>query len=355
MMNDATLHAPAPRLRYSLIAAFAGVAAMLGGCVSADSQQALQRAALAAAPMAAPMKGWQSPLRATHPLVGRIWEVESERYLSADELVEALATKRFVLLGEKHDNPDHHSLQLALVDALASSGRLAGISFEMLASPITPRLKTLPTRTFESANALAAYLEWDDRGWDWELYGPLVKRVVDLRIPIAAGNISRDQMSAMYSPASDEADKSAPPRSQQPLSSDALASLRADIDTSHCGMLPESQFDAMLRVQQGRDLEMARSLMALPSASGVRVLIAGNYHTRQDIGVPNYLFAADSARAPALERGDIVNVSLLEVATGELEPAAYLETSLGQASADYLWFTPALSDKDYCASLRGEG
>ena len=78
------------------------------------------------------------------------------------------------------------------------------------------------------------------------------------------------------------------------------------------------------------------------------VLIAGNYHVRQDLGVPNYL----AARETDLPRSRIVAVAALEVQEGETDPTAYQEVLESQPAYDYLWFTPALTSEDYCSSLR---
>ena len=63
----------------------------------------------------------------------------------------------------------------------------------------------------------------------------------------------------------------------------------------------------MVRVQQARDYSMAQS-MAAPDDSEIAVLVAGNYHARQDLGVPNYLLAKHNN----LSREDIVNVANIE-------------------------------------------
>jgi uncharacterized iron-regulated protein len=127
--------------------------------------------------------------------------------------------------------------------------------------------------------------------------------------------------------------------------------LNADIDESHCGLLPASQFPAMVRVQQVRDHQMALALTSSPSSTtdeGISVLIAGNYHIRQDLGVPNYILALDSTAG----RDEVISVALLEVANGEVDPAVYMESISGRGAFDYIWFTPAISDEDYCASLQ---
>src|SRR3989442_535999 len=65
---------------------------------------------------------WESPVERAHPLVGRIWDVKAGAFISEATLVSRLAGNRFVILGERHDNPDHHALQAKLVRALDDRG-----------------------------------------------------------------------------------------------------------------------------------------------------------------------------------------------------------------------------------------
>ena len=135
------------------------------------------------------------------------------------------------------------------------------------------------------------------------------------------------------------------------LSADVLEKLNQDIDESHCGLLPESQFPAMVRVQQSRDNQMAKALNdgdRLLGGSKVNVLVAGNYHVRADLGVPNYLHSLLSD----LVSGDVVTISFSEVDPAALDPADYLQQFSPIHAYDFIWFTPAISDEDYCASLR---
>lgn len=315
-----------------------GVAFFLGACATGGSALFSE-----AVPVNSPEQGWKTSLRADKALVGKIWEVSTRRFISAEALLENLKSREYVLLGEKHDNPDHHSLQREILTALSEEAGLGAVSFEMMATDIAPRLETLGTRKFASSDRLAEYIEWDSRGWDWGFYGPLVSLAYERYIPIYAGNLSRAQMSALY--ASDS------PFTEGAVGEIARARIRADIDASHCGLLPESQFDAMVRVQHGRDESLARSLVGAKNAEGkTAVLIAGNYHIRQDLGVPNYLLRAQ----PSLQRDAIASVAFLEVAVEGTQPGHYLEDSVELPAYDYLWFTPALANKDYCAGMRGE-
>src|SRR5512133_3700789 len=80
----------------------------------------------------APGRSWESKLHRDHPLAGKIWDVRASRFVDEASLVSALAGARTVLLGEVHDNPDHHVLQARLLRALAGAGRTPKVAFEML-------------------------------------------------------------------------------------------------------------------------------------------------------------------------------------------------------------------------------
>ena len=103
----------------------------------------------------------------------------------------------------------------------------------------------------------------------------------------------------------------------------------------------------MVRVQQGRDYSMSQSLGPV-DIEGTKVLIAGNYHARKDLGVPNYLLENN----PGVTPEEIISLSLMEVDPSETEPEMYLQQHGEMAAYDYIWFTPVISEVDYCASLR---
>lgn len=283
---------------------------------------------------------WQSELLTDHELVGRIWSSADQAFISPAQLAARLAQARYLLLGEKHDNADHHVLQLATLEFLLARGLVHSVAFEMLDETVMERLLDIQLQTGMTLPELKAYLFWDEEGWNWDFYGPIVQAAYDAGVIITAGNLSQASIGRIYG------DENAIDVSEI-LSADAVARQEADIDESHCGMLPASQFPAMVRVQQSRDRAMARSLRRPPPGE-ISVLIAGNYHVRQDLGVPAFL----RAREPSMPAEQIVSVGFLEVQEGEISPPDYQDALPGQMSYDYLWFTPALTSKDYCASMQ---
>ena len=287
-------------------------------------------------------ENWQSVLYADHQLVGKVWSSREQQFITPGALWSRLISASYLLLGEKHDNPDHHALQLAVIEHLISDDAISQITFEMLDSNATEPLSRFLETEFASDAAMQEFLYWDEQGWDWQFYGPLLRAAYHGSVPVTAGNISLEMVREVYSAPTPQA-------IEDIFDAETMARLNSDIDESHCGMLPKSQFSPMVRVQQTRDFTMAKSLrLKLKLSGGIAVLVAGNYHVRHDLGVPNYLLTGDEQ----LERKDIVSLALLEVVADENEPARYLEQFGAQPAYDYIWFTPAVSDEDYCDSLR---
>src|SRR4051812_674712 len=67
--------------------------------------------ALSTTQRAQPQERCLTKLDVDHPLVGRVWDVKNATFITRDALWAKLVTADYVLLGEKHDNPDHHRLQ----------------------------------------------------------------------------------------------------------------------------------------------------------------------------------------------------------------------------------------------------
>jgi uncharacterized iron-regulated protein len=276
-----------------------------------------------------------------NPLVGRIWSVADGAFITEDELVTRLVTKRYVLLGEKHDNPRHHQLQARVVQALIKAGRKPAIAFEMIDEGQGPALETFLAGKPSSAAGLGPAINWESTGWpDWALYAPIAEAALAAGLPIRTANLSRDGVHAV---ASEGWTALAPERvsrlalTTEP-SEETRAAMSEEMRASHCGLLPDDSIAPMIRVQRVRDGLMAEAL-AKPGADGA-VLIAGNGHVRRDRGAPWYLALLDPAPAAI--------VSFLEVVDGRTEPSAYGKVFDNRLPFDYLWFTARVDDIDPC-------
>ena len=269
---------------------------------------------------------WRSPRERDHQRVGQIMDRRSGLPISVAQLVQELAVAPVLLLGEKHDNSDHHALQLWLLQALEAQRPQGGVVMEMLTVDQQNTVGSVQAqvRQGELPDDLPTALNWH-KGWDWQQYGDLVKHVIAQPYPLLAGNLNRDALMDIYRN----------PRTLEGAHStraDVTARLSEQIRESHCNKLPEQQLPAMLSVQQQRDRTMAQVLFDAPKPA---MLIAGAYHVRYDFGVPLHLQDLNTS-APLQQR-------VLVFAEADQEIA-------GEA-ADFVWYTPAVAEKDYCADL----
>ncbi|WP_223515677.1 ChaN family lipoprotein [Pseudomonas sp. GL-B-19] len=256
------------------------------------------------------------------PVSADIRDLSTGETLTAQELIERLAKPSRLIVGEQHDNHDHHQLQLWLLQSLGERRPQGSLLLEMLTPDQQQRVDDVRHASTPPEN-LPAALAWQE-GWDWDLYGPIVRFALTQPYPLLAANLDNLEVRAVYAK---------PPALSGSRSNAASVKevLLAQISDSHCGLLPTSQMPAMLAVQQQRDRRMAERLLAAPTPS---LLFAGAYHARKDVGVPIHVLDLGQAQAPTVlmlaEQGAVVTAAM----------------------ADYVWYTPASPPQDYCAQMR---
>lgn len=270
------------------------------------------------------LPAWQGSVGLEQAELGQIVELRSGAVLTPAQLVERLAKAPRVLVGERHDNPDQHALQLWLLRALATRRAQGSLLLEMLNPDQQARVDRVHAAMAagRSPRDPLTALAWQ-RGWPWSLYGPLLQYALRQPYPVLAANLDRAEIGRIYS----QVPTLAGPAAAEPV----REALQAQIRQSHCNLLPESQLPAMLAVQQQRDRRMAEALLAAPEPS---LLLAGAFHVRRDLGMPLHL--AELGAAPGTQ-------VLLLAEVGEPVDAQV---------ADYLWYTPAQPEQDHCAKLR---
>ena len=236
--------------------------------------------------------------------------------MPADEVYARAARATHVILGEAHDNPEHHRLQRLALERLPGPRVLAMEQFD---NEYQAAIDAAPA----NAEAIADAGHFDRKGWNWPLYRPLVEFAVEHRWPIIAANLSRTDARAIVRE---------PEASGLPPAPALTKELERDIAESHCGERPPRKLLAgMAEAQRARDARMASRLRA-PS-----VLITGTGHARRDRGVPLYLPGAD-----------IVSIGFTEIDADKKSPRDYLTGLFTPASFDYLWFTARAKREDPC-------
>jgi len=280
---------------------------------------------------------WQSPEGREHPLAGRVWEVSARAFVTPAEVEARARSARLLLLGETHDNPDHHLLQARLLGAAATAS--TALVVEMIDRELQPKVDAARASP-HGVDVLAAAVDWERAGWpEWSLYRPVFEEAWRRGLPIIAANLDRPKAREI-SAGRLEVDPALRARHDldAPLPEALRAAWIADLDASHCGHMPAKMIEPMLLIQRVRDALMADAMEAAPRA----VLIAGREHVRRDRGAAVYL---ERRGLPALV------IAFVDVQDGLEDPEGYREQWNGGLPFDLLWFTPRGPATDHCAAL----
>jgi uncharacterized iron-regulated protein len=317
-------------------------------CAAAALACAPKPAKLVAEPLS-PSREWLSTGLREHPLVGRIFDVGAARVTDEATLRAAIAGADFVLLGEMHDNPDHHLIQARLVRALAEAGRRPALAFEMLEPDDQPRVDASLAAAPRDADALGRAVAWDESGWyGFAMYRPIFVEGLAAGMPVLAANMpsvaAKDAV--MKGPEALPEATRALLDEQEPLPPAVVASLRKEMRAAHCDApLPEPYLDRQALAQRARDAHMASRLLEVAGAGAI--LVTGNGHARRDRGVPMTL----ARRAPGRR---VMSVGIFEVSKGKLAPGDYAaEFGAETLPFDFVVFTPVTPREDPCEQLRG--
>lgn len=297
-----------------------------------------------------PWQAWQSTVHADHELAGKIWSVGAKKFVRPEELINRLGQAKYVLVGEIHDNGDHHRLQAWVISRLAGKMKPA-VVMEMIDADQADKLAAYRAGPDASAAGLGAALNWQNSGWPaWPLYQPIAEEVFKHDLPLLPGDAGRPDMRKI-SRNGLEALNPAERRAlalDKPLPLKLAEALIRTLEASHCGLLPKRAFEPMSQVQRFRDAHLARALVDVTSdgKKGGAILIAGNGHIRTDRAVPWYL----ARQAPGVK---LAAIALVEIA-GEDSKVKDLVFSGpdGKPAADYFWFTPRVEREDPCVGLR---
>jgi uncharacterized iron-regulated protein len=298
-----------------------------------------------------PLPAFESPLERDHPLVGQVYGLAAGGPAEPVAVARAAAKARFVILGERHDNPDHHALQAWVLRAMTAQGRTPAVAFEMIDQSQAPALETYLNQHPRDAAGLGPAVRWEERGWpDWDSYRGIAEAALDAGLPILAANPSRAETRTVgrQGLGALDAERTSALGLKTPLPEAQRDLLLTELREGHCNLMPKDAMGPMANVQRLRDAMMADTLIAGAQAQDRgAVLITGGGHARADRAVPWYL-------RQRLGDPDVLIVRFREVRPGVTDPAAYLPDQPAGAplAYDYVWFTPANERGDPCAELK---
>ncbi len=260
----------------------------------------------------------------------------------------------FVLLGEVHDNAEHHWLRAGLIPPLTEPSAYGplyhpGVVTEHIDDSKTDLLASLGLGDARTTDKLFTALDWNKTGWPTsKMFEPLFSTIFEKRLPLIAGNIPTDEVRAL---ARGGPTTAAPERHAQlglgrELPPPLMRALLAELKDSHCGLLPESALPGMALAQHARDASMAFAMVHAVESHGRAILLAGNGHVRTDRAVPWHIRALKSNAV-------IVTVMLVEVEDGRNDATTYVPRDAdGNPAIDAIVFTPRTAREDPCVKMR---
>jgi uncharacterized iron-regulated protein len=272
-----------------------------------------------------------------HPLAGRLWDVATQSFIDENELLRRARSAEVLLLGEIHDNGEHHRLQLRVLQARLAAGARPALLME--------QFDTDQQAALDEARRAGRDLAPLMRGWDWPQYQPLVTLADTVRLPVQAANLPRSAMRPVVregftSLATGELQRLA---LETAWNDERQAYMTEVIETSHCGMVTPALRDGLVRAQRLRDATLADA--ALGRLDQGVVFILGRGHARRDVGVPIYL----NVRRPGTR---VLSVGFVDVGAGTTAPAQYETGRVGGiAPYDIIWFTPRAERPDPCLAF----
>ncbi|KIC10922.1 lipoprotein [Leisingera sp. ANG-M1] len=202
--------------------------------------------------------------------------------------VQAMRGADVMVLGEVHDNPQHHLNQAALLQALQPKA----VVWEMITQA---QAAGLDTGRLDEPAYVAGQLDWAQSGWpDFSLYAPVFAAANGARqygalVPRAEASSALQQGVAVYFGPKAAARFGL----DQPLPAAEQAAREADQLANHCNAMPAEMLPVLVDFQRLRDAALvAAAEAALKDTGGPVAVITGNGHARSDRGLPVYLAKA---------------------------------------------------------------
>jgi uncharacterized iron-regulated protein len=217
--------------------------------------------------------------------------LESTHLTDMDALIERLADKRVIFVGEQHDRYEDHLNQTAIIEGLLAHDRSVAIGMEMFQQPYQPALDAYVAGEIDEAELLRRTQYFDRWRFDYRLYRPILRLARAHRIPVIALNLESEltrQVGDGGIASLSEADRARLPEIDR---SDADHRARLEAIFKHHPAEQQGNFEHFLEVQllwdEGMAERAARYLSERPDST--LVVIAGGGHVEYGQGIPKRL------------------------------------------------------------------
>ncbi len=300
------------------------------------------------------------PSKLQDPLANRIFVSSSGVEVSEQTLLDELAGADVIYLGEKHDQPEHHRLQLSVIKALVDRGLKPAIGLEMLTVDETSIAMMYTQGTAHAQGSRKGFTaeDWlrEKLGWqgshdtNWQFYGPILVFAREHKLTVFGADLP-ESLRARISKVGKQG--------LSPVEKGQIISTGLDDENyrrlmydrfkqAHCGWGSDDYLSRLYDNWLARNDTMAAGILrTLEEADNKPViLVVGVGHTQFNMGV----YERVQHQAPHLKQ---INVGLQPLAGDLLPLADYLgETEFEGRhygwEYEYIWFTnphlPAAED-----------
>lgn len=225
---------------------------------------------------------------------------------SMEQLLQKLASKRVIFIGESHDRYEDHLNQLAVVQGLHNLEKDFAIGMEFFQQPFQPHLDAYVAGEITEKELLRRSEYFERWSFDYRLYRPILRYAREHGIPLVALNLEREITEKVGDGGTES------------LSEDERARIPVEIDRGdqayrqrvkavfdHHPMAEDKNFEHFLEVQLLWDEGMAdRAARYLREhAEKSMVILAGSGHLEYGQGIPKRLLRRVPAESAILLSG----------------------------------------------------
>lgn len=267
-----------------------------------------------------------APIMATIPGVsghfgiGQILDLKTGTVITFDQLIDQISSKDLIFIGEVHDNPEHHLIQVQILQVLMECCGPISVAMEFFEKPQQSTLDRYHQGELDEGE----FLEEVDWGSDYHFYRPLIRMAKQHGAAVLAINaprkvvrkVARQGLQSLDEPERSEIAK------EIDLGNEAHRTyVRKAYEQHSHGDL--KQFDYFYEAQCVWEDTMAESLAEYLKVNGTKVVVfAGNGHIINRFGIPDR----------TVERIPVSTVTIMPLPLGH-------EVKIEKETADYVWLT----------------
>lgn len=269
-----------------------------------------------------------APIMATIPgvsghfKIGQIVDLKRGSVLTFDQLIDQIASKDLIFVGEVHDNPEHHLIQVQILQALVGCCGPVSIAMEFFEKPQQPSLD----RYLRGQLDESAFIKEVDWGSDYHFYRPLILMAKQGGAAVLGINAPHEVVKKVARQGLEGLNRDERSKIAKEIDLDNVphrAYVRKAYEHHEHGELNE--FDYFYEAQCVWEDTMAENLAEYIKEKGEKLIVfAGNGHIINKFGIPD----RTTRRVP---------VSMVTIMPYPLREKGDIE----KETADYVWLTAA--------------